>query len=107
MPWAIKKLAAVLANSTSVTKTSKKAYIVTPAIESFTSLLKCIPYIHHLVEFKKDYIMVQALLDSGSEINTMNQADAAKLGIKIQSTNGNTQKIDDSTLSYINMLFAN
>lgn len=89
-----------------MTKTCKKAYVITPAIKSFTPLLKCLLYIHHPVKFKKDYIMVQASLDSGSEINVMTLANVAKLGIKFWSTNSSAQKIDDSTLSIADILFA-
>lgn len=48
--------------------------------------LNRMPYIHHLVQFKKDQAKVQALLDSSSKINTMTLVYMAKLGLKDQST---------------------
>ncbi len=64
-----KKLVAVSATSTSVTdkKTEED--------------LERVPYIRYPVTFKKDQI--EALLDSGSKVNVMNQAFAQQLGLKI------------------------
>lgn len=78
-----------------------------PTFESFTLLLKCVPYIYHLVQVKKNYIMVQALLVSSSKITVMTPANVAKLGIKIQSTDGSTQKIDDFMLEMFRIVLAN
>ena len=41
---------------------------------------------------------IRALIDSGSEVNAMTPAFAAKLGFSTQPTNVGAQKIDGSTL---------
>ena len=41
---------------------------------------------------KKKYVL--ALFDSESEVNAMTSAYTAELGLKVQSTNVGTQKID-------------
>lgn len=46
-------------------------------------LLKCMPYIHYLIQFKKAQIKVQTLIDFGSEINTINWSYIAKLDFKV------------------------
>lgn len=51
-----------------------------------TPSLECMPYIHHLVHFKKDEVKIQSLLDSSSEFNIMTPAFASRLGFKVQST---------------------
>lgn len=72
----------------SMTKACKEAY-TSSAIEHTltlsldTLLLECVPCIYHLLWFKKDQAKVQVLLDSGSEINTMTLAYAAKLNFKV------------------------
>ncbi len=75
---------AVLATSTSVTdkKTEED--------------LEWVPCIRYPVTFKKNQI--EALLDSGSEVNAMSQAFAQQLGLKIRKTNVGVQKIDGTTL---------
>lgn len=51
-----------------------------------TFLLKRMLYIYYLICFKKDQGKVQALLNSGNEVNAMIPAYATKLGFKVQST---------------------
>ncbi len=57
--------------------------------------LERVPYIWYLVTFKDQ---IEALLDSGSEVNAMSQAFAHQLGLKIWKINVRAQKIDGSTL---------
>lgn len=48
---------------------------------------ECVLYIHHPVRFKKDEAKIQALLDSGNEVNAMTLAYMAELGRKVQPIN--------------------
>lgn len=87
----VKKLVTVLANSSSTTVVSKKAELVlsseapTP-ITNFLPPLEHVPFIHYQVQFKKDQTNIQALINSGSEVNAMTRFYIAKLGLKVQST---------------------
>lgn len=58
--------------------------------------LKYVPYIYHLMQFKKNQAKVQTLINSGSEINAMTLAYVAKLGFKISKSNIKVQKINSS-----------
>lgn len=75
-------------------------YNFAPLLQVINTLLTfdCVLCIYHLVRFKKDQANIQALLDSGSEINTISLAYAAKLGFKDRLTNVDAQKIDGSIL---------
>lgn len=68
--------------------------------------LECILYIYYPIRFKKDEAKVQALLDSNSEIIAMTLGYAARLGLKIRSTNVRAQKIDSSTLKMFGIVLA-
>ena len=57
--------------------------------------LEPVPYIWYLVTFK---YQIEALLDIKSKVNTMSQAFTSQLGFKIQKTNIEAQKIDNTTL---------
>lgn len=54
-----------------------------------------VPYIWYLVTFKDQ---TKTLLDSKNKVNTMSQAFAHQLGLKIYKTNVEVQKIDGTTL---------
>ena len=54
--------------------------------------------------FKKN--KVQALIDSGSEVNAMTPGYASKLGLKVRLTNVGVQKIDGSILKTFGMVLA-
>ncbi len=84
-----KKLVVVLATSTSMTnkKTEEE--------------LKRVPCIRYPVTFKDQ---TEALLDSRSEVNTMSQAFAQQLGLKIRKTNVGAQTIDGTTLETYGMI---
>ena len=65
-----------------------------------------VPCIHYLVQFRKDGSQVQALFNSGSEVNIMNLAYASRLGLRVHRTNIEAQKIDGSTLETFGMVLA-
>ena len=66
----VKKLAAVSAIFTSATASSK--------------ILQLVPYISYPIQFQRGHGgEVRALIDSGSEVNPMSIAFAAKLGLSI------------------------
>lgn len=58
---------------------------MTEAEEEVNSILslKCVLYIHHLMQFMKDQAKIQAFLDSGSKVNTMSSTYVVKLGLKV------------------------
>ena len=71
----LKKLVSVLATFALVTGARKEA----PKV-----ILDLVSCIHYLVQFWKDKkATIQALIDSGSEVNTMTPAYAKKLGLRI------------------------
>ena len=73
MSGAAKKLVLVLATSTLVTAAKEKA-------------LERVLYIYYPVQFKKDKTPMQALIDSGSKVNTMHPFFAKQLGLLIRLT---------------------
>ena len=89
-----KKLVSVLATSSLVTETNEEV------------ILERVLYIHYPLRFRKDIAGVGALIDSGSEVNTMTPAYAAKLGLKDRKTDIGPQKIDGSTLKTFGMVLA-
>ena len=60
--------------------------------------LECVPYIHYLVQFKKDKTQVQALVDSRSKVNAIHLSFVKQLGLPIRPTDIGAQKIDGTTL---------
>ena len=89
-----KKLVSVLASSSSVTETNKEV------------TLERVPCIYYQLCFQKDTAGVRALVDLGSEVNTMTPAYAAKLGLQVQKIDIKAQKIDGSTLETFEMVLA-
>ena len=67
-------------------------------------VLDRVPCIRYLIRFKKND--VQALIDSGSEVNAMTPGYASKLGLKVRPINVGAQKIDGSTLKTFGMVLA-
>ena len=59
-------------------------------------VLERVPCIHYPLRFRKDTAGVRALVDSGSEVNAMTPAYAAKLGLQVRKTEIGSQKIDGS-----------
>lgn len=64
--------------------------------EASKEVLKKVLYICYLIWFKKNKI--QALLDSGSEVNTIIPVFVSKLDLKICQIGIKAQKIDNSIL---------
>ena len=90
----LKKLVTVSATSASGTKASKEI------------ILERVPCIRYPVQFQNNKNGIQALLDSGSEVNAMNPAYAKKLGLRIRQTDVGAQKIDGSHLDTFGMVIA-
>lgn len=76
-------------------------------LNNFPLLLKRVSYIYLLIQFKKNYTKVQALLNFGIEVNAMTPAYAANLRLKIRSTNIKVKKIGDSIFEMFKMIWAN
>ena len=74
--------------------------LVTPSPEP----LQRIPCIQYPVQFQANQI--EALIDSGSEVNAMTPAFVTKLGLSIQPTGISAQKIDGSTLKTYGIVIA-
>ena len=68
--------------------------------------LERVPCIYYSVQFKKDKNQVQALIDSGSEVNAMHPSFAKQLGLPIRLTDIGGQKIDGTTLDSHGMVVA-
>ena len=66
--------------------------------------LQRVPCVHYPIRFQKKE--VQALIDSGSEVNAMSPAYASKLGLKVHHTDVGAQKIDGSTLETFGIVLA-
>ena len=61
--------------------------------------LQHVPCIHYPFQFQGDQAgEVRALIDSGSKVNAMTPAFAARLGVSVRSTSIGAQKIDGSAL---------
>ena len=69
--------------------------------------LERVPCIHYPLRFQKDTKGVRALVDSGSGVNAMTPAYAAKLGLQVRKSDIGAQKIDGSTLEIFGMVLAN
>ena len=82
----VKKLVSVSTTSTSIAGAREEA-------------LERVLCIHYPVQFEAtNKTQVQALNDSGSEVNALTPAYASKLGLRARHTNVGAQKIDGSTL---------
>ena len=90
----VKKLVSVSTTSLSVTEISKEDDVP----------LQRVPCVHYPIRFKKKE--VQALIDSGSEVNAMTPAYASRLGLRVHRTDIGAQKIDGSTLETFGMVLA-
>ena len=64
-----------------------------------------VPCVYYSIRFKKK--KVQALINSGSEVNAITPAYALRLGFQVYHTNVGAQKIDGSTLQMFGMVLAN
>ena len=99
-----KKLVSVSATSASVTGASKEAEVTQATEEGKEVILDWVPCIHYQVQFRKDKETIQALINSGSEVNTMTPAYAKKLGLRTWKTDVGAQKIDGSSLDTFEMV---
>ncbi len=95
-----KKLAAVLATSTSVT-----ASLEADASAQASKALQRVPCIWYPVRFQEGQLM-RALIDSGSEVNAITPAYAVELGFTARKTSVGDQKIDGSPLETYGMASA-
>ena len=74
---------------------------------SEANTLQRFPCIHYSVQFQGDQAgEVRALIDSGSELNAMNPAFAAMLGLSIRLKGMGAQKIDGFALKTYSMTIA-
>ena len=76
---------------------------VTDISEEALIHLSCI---HYLVRFRKDKDAMQALINSGSEVNDMLPTYTKKLGLEIRKTDVGALKIDGSTFSIFGIVIA-
>ncbi len=86
---------------------SQKLTAVSATSKSVTANLKAlqrVPCIRYPVQFQVQ--QVEALIDSGSEVNAMTPAFAAKLGLSTKPTGVGAQKIDGSPLATYGMAVA-
>ena len=74
--------------------------------EDVVVALDWVPCICYSIWFKKSEIEVQALFNSGSEVNAMTPGYASKLGLKVRFIDIRAQKIDGSTLKTFGMVLA-
>ena len=64
-------------------------------------------YLYYLVQFRKNKrAIIWALINFGSEINTITLAYAKKLGLRTWKTDVGAQKIDGSSLDTLGMVIA-
>ena len=66
--------------------------------------LERVSYIYYLLRFREDTEGIKALIDSNSKVNTITLAYIAKLGLKVQKTDIEAQKIDGSILDIFGMV---
>lgn len=69
------------------------------------TLLQCSSCIRYPVKFKENP-EIQALIDSGNEVNVMTPTYVASLGLSIWETNIQAQKIDGLTLVIYGLVIA-
>lgn len=86
--------------------TEASAKVIVASEGPKTISLQRVPCIWYLVQFQKDQKKIQALINSGSEVNAMTPIYAAKLGLTIWKTNVGAQKIDGLTLVTYGMVIA-
>ena len=79
---------------------------------SMKAILERVPYIRYPVQFRRkndkdDDKDMRALINSGSEVNTMHPAYATKLGLGARKINVGIHKINGSHLDTFGMVIAN
>ena len=95
----VTKLVLVLATFALVTGASKEA----PEV-----VLDWVLYIHYLMQFRKDKerAIIQALINSGNEVNAITPAYAKQIDFWTRKTDVKAQKIDSSLLATYGMVIA-
>ena len=78
--------------------------LVTETSKEDDVALQRVPCIYYPIRFKKNE--VQALINSGSQVNAMAPAYASRLGLRVYRTDIGAQKIDGSTLKTFEMVLA-
>ena len=78
----------------------------TPMTVASEKTLKYVFCVYCLMQFQKDLSKTKALIDLGSEINTICPAYTKKLGLRIWKTNVKVQKIDGSSLNTFGIVIA-
>lgn len=68
------------------------------------SELQWFPCIHYLIQF--DQLLVEAFINSSSEVHAVQPSFGKKLGIRICKTDVSAQKIDSSRLETFGMVIA-
>ena len=101
---AVKKLVLVLETSTSITEPNIEYSRSLNSFPEHKPELQCIFYILYPIQVKKQ--LVEALIDSDSEVNMMNQAFARKLGLRVYKTKINTPNINSSKLDNFGIVIA-
>lgn len=67
---------------------------------------RCVPYIYHLVQFKKNQAKVQILLNFSNKVNIITLIYVANLGFKVRLTDVGAYKINGSILKIFEMVLA-
>lgn len=77
---------------------------MTEASKENDVILNWIPCIYYLIQFKKN--KVQALINSGREVNTMTLVYLLKIGLRIRRIDIKAQKIDSSIVEIFKIVLA-
>ena len=84
----------VLTTSTSVTEDSEKAILVSVKdLKQVTCIQYPIAFLGSVTQDGSALDLISALFDSGSEVNAMHPVFAERLGLVVQTTNVNAEKI--------------
>ena len=65
-----------------------------------------VPYIWYLIIFRKKFVLVSALINSGSKVNAIYSTFTRELGLPIRPTDVGAQKIDGTILDTLGMVVA-
>ncbi len=68
--------------------------------------LQRVSCVRYPVSFQKNLDQVQALIDSGSQVNAMTPVYTKKLGLSIRKVDVDAQEIDGTTLANYGMAIA-
>ena len=102
-----KKLVSVLATFALVTGASKEAQVAQLTQKEKKVILDQVLCIHYPIQFRIDKgATIQALINSGSKVNTMTSAYTKQLGLRTRKTDVGAQKIDELSLNTFGMVVA-